>query len=192
MSLPATSFRINPDWFTIKGNMGVLKREHRADFEAALKESRQAAKAEFEKEQEKGAVELTEEQKKELASKYDPEDMTQEEYDAFIDDLCNYGVLTKTDKYYVDAKTNPGGIELVPLEHVKTGAWIVSVPNGDFGSCFESLSQAKGNVLSWARFQSSYKEIDELTGLFTKTRSAILFGKIENVLMQMNSVRKAS
>ena len=68
-----------------------------ADFAALMAEAQAAREAREESEAGFFRRELTEEEIGELAEKYDPSSMTQEEYDALLEELVEKGVLKKSE-----------------------------------------------------------------------------------------------
>lgn len=87
----------------------------------------------------------------ELAEKYDPECMTQEEYQSFVDDLVQKGVFTEWDKNFMGCE------ESVCVgrgdEDWSSGA----THTGPLGTkTLHDLSDANGNVLQWARQTSTW------------------------------------
>lgn len=189
-AIASTGFRVNPDWFTIKDGIGVLKKEHRAEFIESLAESRQQSKAQFMADSTK--VTLTEAQKKELAEKYDPENMTQEQFNNFIDDLCKHGVLKEQEKGYLGENyTGHTGLSLTRLEDSEVGVFVTPIRN-ELGYANFSFSRSGGNVLRWVNFEAGEKVFNELSGTLEKSRNAVIYGKIEDALMQMSAVEKDS
>lgn len=184
----AANINTKKDWDTFYTTFkyGIKNKgdDFMANLMSELQEKRRQVTAEFRADAEANGtkVELTEAQKRELAEKYDPENMTQEEYEAFVDDLCRCGILKDTDRYYI------GAAWLIPAEYTYSGSSIshTTLPS------YYSLSHANGNVLGWAKYRSTFECMDEATGAYTKTCSAIVFGKVADILTQMNAVEKAA
>lgn len=136
-----------------------------ADFEALMKEVQAAREKREAQEGNKEAftrAELTEADIKELAADYDPTNMTQEEYDAFLDGLIEKGVLEKEDLKYIDYRGNA-----TPLgELVCVGRWdfLADGPMTNAG-----ISHWNGNSFTWTGasglrpnfpFASAYRPTD--------------------------------
>lgn len=115
-----------------------------------------------------------------LTGRYDPKNMTAEEYCDFVDDLCRMGVLEESDKDFA-APVIIGGTELTRVDFSALGMTSTPVSSG-YNSAFSSSG---GNVLAWARHLATYEFFDEKTQSFAKTRSAVLFDMITDVLDQM-------
>lgn len=141
-----------------------------ADFEALLEEVRAAREKRNAEEEDKEPFTrgpLTKEDIKELAANYDPTNMTQEEYDSFLDDLIEKGVLEKDDLKYIDYRG-----DAVPFGAlVCVGKWDL-LENGPFkgnmggtltwtgvsGSApTVSYRPSDGNALAWAKRMSLWK-----------------------------------
>lgn len=148
-----------------------------ADFAAMLEEARAAqAKRQAEEASKEPFVraELTKEDIKELASKYDSTNMTQEEYDSFLDDLIEKGVLEIEDLRYIDYGGDlvvPGalsghsiciGVGMIDFFSDNpfdlNGAIFSSTWTGARGSAPDiSWRPTNSNVLSWAKNMSLWK-----------------------------------
>lgn len=115
MTVGRTSGWMDPSWFKYvdipgidsgKMKYGVLKDECRDQFREAVQARREEQKLAFEKFKEDARrqgkfVRLTKAQLEHLSASYDPREMTREDYQAFIDDLIEYGVLDEADKDYI-------------------------------------------------------------------------------------------
>lgn len=115
------------------------------------------------------------------AKKYDPRNMTQAEYQAFLDGLVSAGVIQESDKlglgYYPDLIViDPDAPkchevrEYDPFEH------------------YLNMAQAGGNALDWAKFWKNY--YDDGAGYTSGhvSRQQLLFGKISSILDRMAEV----
>lgn len=127
------------------------------------------------------AVHLTKEQTKQLSEKFDPEDMTYEDYHAFVDQLCDWGVLRREDAQYVSVSPLVEG--LIPVDFAEPMAMVTPAKNPQHFDRF--FSSSGGNVLDWARYMASFEDFNPDTGSFERGRSAILFGKLRDVLEMM-------
>lgn len=116
------------------------------------------------------------------AGKYDPKNMTQEEYQAFIDDLISAGVFQESDKFYI--RYDPNIVVITPEDcgcFEVTPTYLEYKPDG----YFFTLTQAGGNALRWAKsWNVFYGDIDSNT---SDTLREILsrFDKISWILGRM-------
>ena len=112
-------------------------------------------------------AELTQEDIKELAAKYAPDNMTQEEYDAFLGDLIEKGVMEKEDLKYIDYRGEliPNG-QFVSLGSADPSLWengggFISASSWTGDSCpsYAALDVRPDttNVLAWAKEMSLWK-----------------------------------
>lgn len=122
---------------------------------------------------------LTDRELSELAGKYDPRNMTQNQYDAFLDELVEKGVLTRGDTTWL------GHHGLVRLdvdmdelaEQLETGklsaggpVTVASVGNGN--ELFRSLEEADGDLIRF--LQSMMAQRDQWDGPSTRERQEAL------------------
>lgn len=116
-----------------------------ADFAAYLDEVRALQEKRKAEEEAKGVftrAELTDEDIKKLATQYDPDNMTQEEYDSFLDNLIDRGVLEKEDLNYIDYRG-----DRIPLgSAIVVGRWdfLTDGPMTNAG-----ISHWNGNSFTW-------------------------------------------
>ena len=178
-----------------------------ADF-AALMEEVQAAREKQQAEADSKEVftraELTKADIKELAAQYDPDNMTQEEYDSFLEDLIERGVLEKEDLKYIDYRG-----DLIPNgELVCVGTWDMSEGGDPFqGICSFTWTGASGlrptflplssyrptnsNVLAWAKELSLWKPTGtNITLLAANNRRNDIFTVLASTLDSMQRQRK--
>ena len=102
--------------------------------------------------------------------------MTREDYQAFIDDLIEYGVLDEADKDYISYSG------LVPIDFSEPTCTITAAPYQPYVRDFWSSG---GNILDWSRYLSTYEYFNSDTNRFEPTRSAVLFDRIQQVLVKM-------
>ena len=115
------------------------------------------------------------------AKKYDAGNMTQAEYQAFLDDLVSAGVIQEADKIHLgyypdlivldpDAPACHEVREYDPFEH------------------YLNMEQAGGNALDWAKFWKNY--YDDGIGYTSEhvSRQQSLFDKISSILDRMAEV----
>ena len=187
MTIGGTSGVFNSGWFNIISGSGQvkwagLKSECRDQFRAAVQAKREEQKLAFEKFQEDArkrgkSVKLTDAQLERLSASYNPKEMTRGEHQASIDDLCEYGILDEADKDYVSYRG------LIPVDFSETGCTITRrTPCAPYDSSFCSSG---GNVLDWSKYLSTFERFNPDTNRFEQTRSAILFERIQKVLVKM-------
>lgn len=179
----ASSQTFQREWIEVKRNYGFVKTEYLDMFQKTL-EAQQKEAAESLADRLKGSgtkAELTEEQKKYLSENFDPENMSQLKYQAFLDKLCEFGVLDEADKDYVGYGVKGCGLSLTPLSHVRTGASIVPARGNPMGYT-QFFSSSRGNVADWSKYMAGIMSWSEKTGSWEKGPETILFGKIRDVL----------
>lgn len=192
MTVGRTSGVFDPNWFNrveIPGidpgklTYAVLKDECRGQLREAVQAKREEQKLAFEQFREDARrrgtfVRLTDEQLEHFSAAYDPRKMSQEDYRAFVDDLCAYGVLDEADKDYISYSG------LVPIDFSEPSCTVTSAPcqpySRDFGS-------SGGDVLDWSRYLSTYEYFNPDAGRFEPTRSTMLFDRIRQVLVKMGA-----
>lgn len=112
---------------------------------------------------------LTDREFAELADKYDPRNMTQDQYDAFLDELVEKGVLTRGDTTWLGYN---GLVRLdTDFDEIaagKTGG--ACVINGDTPA--RSLDEAEGDLLHW--LESMLAKQDQWTGPSGRERKEAL------------------
>ena len=190
MTVGRTSGWVDPSWFKYvdipgvdseKMKYGVLKDECRDQFREAVQARREEQKLAFEKFKEDAGqrgkfVRLTKAQLEHLSASYDPREMTREDYQAFIDDLIEYGVLDEADKDYISYSG------LVPIDFSEPTCTTTAAPYQPYVRDFWSSG---GNILDWSRYLSTYEYFNSDTNRFEPTRSAVLFDRIQQVLVKM-------
>lgn len=171
------------EWFEVKGNYGFIKTEYMDTFQKTLEaQQKEAAESLADRLKNSGTkTKLTEEQKKYLSENFDPENMSQLEYQAFVDKLCEFGVLDEADKDYVGYGVKGCGLDLTPLSHVRTGASMVPA-RGNPMAYTASFSSSRGDAAGWAKYLSGVMGWNEKTNSWQKKPESILFGKISDVL----------
>lgn len=127
-------------------------------------------------------VDLTEDQKRDLSENFDPENMTRSGYQAFIDKLCEFGILDEADKPYVGYGVSGSNLDLTPLDSVRTGGFLSPAGEHNPMAYTNAFSSSRGNVLDWARYLSGLREMNQNTFAWERTPEAVLFGKIYSVL----------
>lgn len=176
-----------------------------ADFAALMEEVQAAREKRKAEEQANGPftrAELTQEDVKELAAHYDPDNMTQEEYDSFLDDLIEKGVLEKDDLKYIDYRGD--AVPFGALVCVSNWDWdlLENGPmKGGMGGTFSwtgasgsaptvSYRPSDGNALVWAKRMSLWKPSSGTAGwLEVENRRNDIFTVLADALDAMQRQR---
>jgi len=180
--------RVNPNWFTkwitmegpFHAKIGVagVKTEYQEEFKQCIqaqqvqqyKQSMAAGKKITQT-----PVDLTQEQLAYLKENYDPQNMTQAEYNAFVADLEAFGVLSEGDASCLDAGEDA---QFTPLE---SGCGICAWDGQGM-----SLQDYLDDALAWCRFRASFRTVDPETGKFYTGKQAALFGRVQSVMERLN------
>ena len=183
---------IPSEWFRYIDSCPVLKGEYGNEFQALMEANRSAAKEEFQafmtRIQNKGTnVKPSGEDLAYLSSHYNPRNMTRDEYRAFVDDLCRMGVLEESDKDHVSYGMNAGSWELTRIDPLAPTATITSNVPPEYSRFNSSFSSSGGNILDWASYLSTFEHFNTDSQSFEKTRSAILFDIMQDILNQMTA-----
>lgn len=168
---------------------GILIQKFGKEIDKAIAEQREkdiAATEAFMKKHEKtgGKFELTNTQMETLSANFDPNSMSYQEYMSFIDLLCEYGVLDEGDKDYVSYNMagKDSDLVLIPLKFdIPISTW-GPVSRMGYNKSFES---SRGNILEWSCHLAQFETFNTQTQSYEKTRTAILYGKIRDVLLKM-------
>lgn len=118
---------------------------------------------------------LSKEERTDLAARYNPTNMTQEEYRALVDELCELGIFDQDDKPYLSCE----GMMFVHISEL-----CIEISHYT-GPSYPTLESCNGNVLGWSRYKASFSRYDEATQTFSKSRTASLHCKLETVLTQL-------
>lgn len=116
---------------------------------------------------------LTDDDYKYLSSEFDPTDMSQDDYDAFLDYLLDKNIIVEDDKGYLGY----GGDTICDPQECT--CWYSPDP--------PVHNYADGNVLAYTRYQSSLRS-DQPTAHFN--HSKILFTKITAIFERMMEERE--
>ncbi|MBM6725356.1 hypothetical protein [Pseudoflavonifractor phocaeensis] len=120
---------------------------------------------------------LSETEIQELAKKYDPQDMTQDEYDEFIRYLEEKGVLSRLET----SDLGMSRITIVPGYFEPAYIWTDS---SGVGSSVRSLSDVGGNALQFAQIMTKWK----VPGSGVQIRQGA-YSKVLEILSRMNAAR---
>lgn len=146
------------------------------DYDAVMK----TAQEQFEelKKNPVGQNTLTDEEINELAQKYDPQQMTQKEYDSFIRYLEEKGVLSKLETCDIGmsfTRIIPGYNGLTESMGTESTQWSTKI---------NTLTDTKGNALLFAQTKS------QLQGLgYAGQIQQGAYSKVSDILNQMNAAR---
>ena len=120
---------------------------------------------------------LSEAEIQELAKKYDPQDMTQDEYDEFIQYLEEKGVLSRLET----SDLGMSRITIVPGYFEPAYIWTSS---SSMGTSVNSLSDVGGDALQFAQIMAKWK----VPGNSVQIRQGA-YSKVLEILNQMNAAR---
>lgn len=135
--------------------IATLKDEYKDEF-AALAQNKLEQMAG--REPSKGLDALTEEQLKALAEKYDPEEMTHEEYQDFLNELVGMGALTETDRLLAGGTGPNGLIPVIP----GASASVCDASMDGMGSSFTydfPMGEDAIDVTEWVKYRASFDTI---------------------------------
>lgn len=187
MISPANASVFQKEWFRFEGTPSLPCAVPKAEYQELLEKywqevRKQQAKAngQFMDKVEKagGSVHLAKDQKQKLGERYDPKNMSWADYQAFIDDLCKYGVLEEGDKKFL--RCGSGGSPEIAYVDWSAPMCMGSIePSSGGGTSFASW---KGNALGWAKYLAGFQGWDERSQSWQKTRESILFGKVSGIL----------
>ena len=146
------------------------------DYDAVMK----TAQEQFEelKKNPVGQNTLTDAEIKELAQKYDPQQMTQKEYDSFIRYLEEKGVLSKLETCDIGmsfTRIIPGYNGLTESMGTESTQWITKI---------NTLADTKGNALLFAQTKSQLQRL----GYAGQIQHGA-YSKVSDILNQMNAAR---
>lgn len=189
MSLNVSSQGLNcflRDWFTIEGPYAKVKDECKDIFFETRDKMYETQKAARTQAREKLAAPdgLTQEQIGCLSAAYDPKHMSYEEYRSFLNDLCEYGYFAEEDKPLVSCGVDSGDLMMIPVScfpQCQASLTTVSAPPG-YDTSFPLQG---GDALAWTKYMSTFGVYNPTSGAFEKTEKALLFQKLQDILLQM-------
>jgi len=175
------------EWLQFEGPYAMVRTDYADMLNALLEERRkQQAKADerFVEDLKRAGcdVKLTEAQKKELKEDFDPENMSHQEYQSFIDRLCGYGVLKEEDKNYIGYGVKGCGLDMTPVTAVWCGGYLTHGDSYNPKLYTNAFSSSGGNVLDWAKYLAGVTTWSEKSYSWQKGPEAILFGKVRDIL----------
>lgn len=129
-------------------------------------------------------AEASDEDIRRWAEEYDPENLSQEEYCSFVDELITDGVLTDSDKNYIGYSDM---VCLGTLDEMIAGNASESYVTPAGAEPVESLSDAKGNARSWASAWKSVTIGSNSKSTFLERRVA-LFKKLSGIFDRMATI----
>lgn len=176
----------NKDWFTVEGPYAKVKNEYADLFFETRDKMHEAQKAVCAQAREKlvDLDGLTQEQIKHLSATYDPKHMSYEEYRSFISDLCEYGYFAQEDKPLVSCGVDAGDLMMIPVSYspqCQASLTAVAAPPG-YDTTFPIEG---GDALAWTKYMSTFGTFNPSSGAFEKTEKALLFEKLQKILLQM-------
>lgn len=124
-----------------------------------------------------GDQRLSEAEIQELANRYDPQNMTQDEYDGFIRYLQEKGVLSQLET----SDLGMSRITIVPGYFEPAYIWTSS---SGVGSSVRTLGDVGGNALQFAQLMSKWAVPDSSVQIRQGA-----YSKVFKILSQMNAVR---
>lgn len=142
---------------------------------------------------------LTDEEWESLNQKYDPSSMTRQEYDAFLAELHDAGLLSNEDLEMLtvcedghSSCTNIGGIHLSPVSpELLSGHCVASLTNNaDFpGGQPSGFSSGKAycNVFAVSAWEATFRYYDQDRSEWLPTRKAQAFQRLDAILQEMVS-----
>lgn len=174
--------KFNTDWFTVDGPYAKVKKEYENTFFETLDKTHEAQKTVSAQAREKLVEKLTPEQVNYLSATYDPEKMNYGEYRSFINDLCQFGYFAEEDKSSVSCGVYTDDLILIPVSgsHRIQGA----LTTASYVPGIDSFPSSGGNVLAWVKYMATFGTYNS-SGAFEKTDKALLFEKLQNILLQM-------
>lgn len=178
--------RFNMDWFAVEGPYAKVKKGYESTVYEALEKMQEAQKAASAQAREKltDLKGLTQEQLDHLRATYDPKHMTYDDYRSFLDDLCQFGYFAEEDKPLVSCGVGSGDLVLIPVSSVPHGeAYLTTAPY--IPGYASSFPFNDGNVLAWTKYLSTFGTYNPSSGAFEKSEKALLFEKLQNILLQM-------
>ena len=147
------------------------------NYTAFMEKMQKQAEQAKEKPPELGEQTLSEAEIQELAEKYDPQNMSQAEYDEFIRYLEGKGVLSRLET----SDLGMSRITIVPGYFEPAYIWTSS---SGMGSSARSLGDVGGNALRFAQIMSQWAVPDSSVQIRQGAYSKVL-----GILNQMNAVR---
>lgn len=175
--------RLNMDWFTVNGPYASVKKEYENTFFDALDQMHEAQMAVCAQAREKLTNHLTQEQMDHLSATYDPKNMSYAEYRSFINDLCEFGYFAEEDKPLVSCGVDFGDLTMIPVSYnprCQASLTTVSAPPG-----YACSFPTSGDALAWTKYMATFGTFDSSSGAFKKTEKALLFEKLQKILLQM-------
>lgn len=125
-------------------------------------------------------LELNDEQLKTLKDKYNLENMSEDEYKYFLDDLVDMGAITESEKYTLGGVKNISGFDLVPV---------------GFGASASTYDASKGSSsfdigsTEWIKYKSACDTVyfDSL-GNSHKSNENILFDYVSDIISKAENL----
>lgn len=171
---PLTGIRLSEDGHTLE--------RCTVDFAALMERTNQQAAINAKKDVKKicSVDMLTEDQVKDLAEKYDPENITQEEYYNFINDLCGYGAFDAKDKNYVGAQSKE--LSLTRLDSFGPEIRVISMNSPLYGLNDDT-------IFNRIRLGAVTQTLNPVTGAFEESYTAKLYAQLAEILTKVQTYK---
>lgn len=130
---------------------------------------------------------LSDQEIAELAGKYDPRNMTQEQYDTFLDDLIDKGALSRFDAMRLGhhgwriLDINPGAFA---SGGIGCGTAYATSTDNSAGGPRQSLEDADGDLMRWIENMLSWQDQDK-AGSHQKTEA---LKALHDIVKQMQAI----
>ncbi|MDE7243656.1 MAG: hypothetical protein K2O18_06735 [Oscillospiraceae bacterium] len=134
-------------------------------------------------------IKVTNAQISKLAEKYDPRNMTQEEYTDFLYEMIDLGVITKEDACFIRDFTGGGGA--LPFAYAASSRnihWNEAPYTTEIYNVPLDYPQSDGDILTMYGFQAAFRTKDPDTGTVYRGRIERTYGKVYQVLQRMDQV----
>ncbi len=155
-------------------------------FCAQQEEAARAADFAASKQEPMKPVVLTPDQLSYLTEKYDPRQMSKEEYYAFIQDMVDMGVVKEEDRHFLVPGLTPlWGLGCFGSRTLDTSA----VPDPDqYDGWYvpTRYENSHGNILNWHGYQAAFRAFDGESGTWFRSKRERVYEKTYNVLQQMS------
>lgn len=148
------------------------------NYSAFMEQLRQQEKAALQSPPQVGNKELSERELQELSERYDPENMSQMEYDTFIRELADKGVLGRDEMYDIGMSRRV----------IKPGHFTAGYVTGSLSGqnvFIHTLDGANGNAVKFAKIMCQWQGNSDEANL-----RANAFSKVFDILMGMKTQRE--
>ena len=136
-------------------------------------------------------VTLSNDDVKDLSNKYNPSNMTQMEYDNFLDDLFEKEVINENDLNTLGHSEHHISMSLVNLDEIRNGGYLANnadLPSAGWQPGF-AYGQKRVDVLAMAQYEKSFQYYDTKQNRWRQSIKAAAYNKIYDVLYAMSMYR---